>query len=134
MSGMSGRLVLVAVAAVVAGLMVATPAWADPSPPPELAAPPPVEPLPATPPPDGTAAAAPAPASVTSAKAPEPAPSAFDVGAPAPAPGERPAFYERAWFWTVLGVVAVTGFIILMSTSSQGPAAPSTDLGSMRAF
>jgi len=133
---MSGRsvLVVVAIAAGVAGLMMAAPAWADPSPPPELAAPPPVEPLPASapamPPPNSTTA----PASVTSAKAPEPAPSAFDVGAPAAAPGERPAFYERAWFWTALGVVAVTGFIILMSTSSQGPAAPSTDLGSMRAF
>ena len=134
MSGMRGRTVLVAVL----GLMAAAPAWAEPSTPPELAPPPPVEPLPsstpATPPPDGTGAVAPAPATVTSAKAAESAQSAFDVGTPMATPGERPAFYERAWFWTAIGVVAVTAVVILMSTSSQGPATPSTDLGSMRAF
>jgi hypothetical protein len=104
---------LVAVAG--AGTAAAQTATAPPPPPP------PVEPL--APPPTGASPAAPLPAPTEPAL----------VAAP-PAPAQQP-FYSKPWFWSLVGLVVVTGVVIaLVSNSSSGVAKPDTTLGDMRAF
>jgi hypothetical protein len=134
---MGHRLVLAATPVFLIVAVAARLAIADTNPPPppgassspELAAPP-VEPLSSAPP---TAAAPPAPAPANTAPAPAP-PPAVDVGGATASttPAETPAFYERPWVWTIIGVVIVTTVAIMIG--SGGPTAPSTDLGSKRAF
>lgn len=83
-----------------------------------------VTPLPSNTPP----ASAPAPAL-------NPTPAQPAAGEPPPsllaAPPPRP-FYKRYWFWSVVGVVALTATVIL--AASTGPDRPVTTLGNMRAF
>jgi hypothetical protein len=66
-----------------------------------------------------------------------PAPGALEaplvVPAP-PAPRHR-RFYEQHWFWGAVGVVFVTGMIVLaLSLNNADPPTPNTRLGDMRAF
>jgi hypothetical protein len=76
-------------------------------------------------------------------------------GAAAPAPGASPApaavveplvvpppmaprqlpLYRRNWFWGAIGIVLVTGVVVLfLSLSNADPTTPNTRLGDMRAF
>jgi hypothetical protein len=87
--------------------------------------------------PSGTAEAP--PGSVTpgtplpSASEPVPATSPWLV-APPPAKRHVP-FYRKDWFWAGVGVLVITGAILLsVALSSQDPLTPSTRLGDMRAF
>jgi hypothetical protein len=100
--------------------------------------PPVAAPLPPGPTPPAGGDAVPAAPAAAPASLPEAIPPAADPAAPgatrATEPTERPPFYQRAWFWTVLGVVAVTAVVIAIGVSSQGPETPSTNLGNMRAF
>jgi hypothetical protein len=68
-----------------------------------------------------------------SALEPVPATSPWLV---APPPAKRHApFYHTDWFWGGVGVLVITGAILLsVALSSQDPIKPSTRLGDMRAF
>lgn len=84
------------------------------APPPAIAEP--VTPLPSATAPDGPALTAP-----------------LVVPAP-PAPRHVP-IYRKDWFWGAVGVLVLTGAIVLaVSLSNADPATPSTRLGDMRAF
>jgi hypothetical protein len=65
-------------------------------------------------------------------------PSGVDLSASAASPtaqAEAPPFYERWWFWTAAGVVAVgAGVGMYLLTSGSGASAPSTTLGSKKVF
>ncbi len=64
---------------------------------------------------------------------PSPATAPLVVPAP-PAPRDEP-LYRRDWFWGAVGVLVLTGAIILaVSLSSADPTTPNTKLGDMRAF
>jgi len=53
---------------------------------------------------------------------------------PPQAPQQLP-LYRRNWFWGAIGLVLVTGVVILfVSLSNQDPTTPGTRLGDMRAF
>jgi hypothetical protein len=84
----------------------------------------PIAPLAPLPPP-AVAAPASAPVSTTTAPLVLPAP---------PAPKHTP-IYRKPWFWGAVGVVAVTGMILLaVALAHTDPSTPSTRLGDMRAF
>jgi hypothetical protein len=64
---------------------------------------------------------------------PSPATAPLVVPVP-PAPRDEP-LYRRDWFWGAVGVLVLTGAIILaVSLSSADPSTPNTKLGDMRAF
>jgi hypothetical protein len=64
---------------------------------------------------------------------PSPATAPLVVPAP-PAPRNEP-LYRRHWFWGAVGVLVLTGAIVLsISLSSADPSTPNTKLGDMRAF
>jgi hypothetical protein len=64
---------------------------------------------------------------------PSPATAPLVVPAP-PAPRDEP-LYRRHWFWGAVGVLVLTGAIILaVSLNSADPSTPNTKLGDMRAF
>jgi hypothetical protein len=64
---------------------------------------------------------------------PSPATAPLVVPAP-PAPRHEP-IYREDWFWGAVGVLVLTGAIILaVSLSSADPSTPNTKLGDMRAF
>jgi hypothetical protein len=51
-----------------------------------------------------------------------------------PAPRREP-IYRKDWFWGAVGVLVLTGAIVLsLSLSSADPTTPNTKLGDMRAF
>jgi hypothetical protein len=53
---------------------------------------------------------------------------------PPPEPQQLP-LYRRNWFWGAIGVVLVTGVVLLfVSLSNADPPTPGTRLGDMRAF
>jgi hypothetical protein len=87
------------------------------APPPPIAEPaPPITPLP-------SAATPEAPALTAPLVLPEP-----------PAPRREP-IYRQHWFWGAVGVLVLTGAVVLLvSLSNQDPATPNTRLGDMRAF
>jgi hypothetical protein len=93
----------------------------DTAPPP--GAPPAVAPIaPLTPLPPPAVAA---PGTVTTAPLVLPAP---------PAPKHTPV-YRKPWFWGAVGLVAVTGMVLLaVALAHSDPSTPSTRLGDMRAF
>lgn len=94
----------------------------DTAPPP--GAPPAVAPIAPLPPPTVGAPAL-APVSATTAPLVLPAP---------PAPKHTP-IYRKPWFWGAVGLVAVTGMILLaVGLAHTDPSTPSTRLGDMRAF
>jgi len=100
------------------------------------------QPAPAQPPPPGVpvqpldATAVPGPTEPPPGAAVPGAPTtapALNLAQPASAPPEpSPAFYERWWFWTAVGAVALTTLIIVATSSGSRP--PSTDLGNKVAF
>jgi len=53
---------------------------------------------------------------------------------PVPAGGQSPAFYQRWWFWTAIGVVAAGAGVGVYLVSGQGASAPHTALGSRKVF
>jgi hypothetical protein len=66
-----------------------------------------------------------------------PAPGALEAPLVVPAPNapRHRRFYEQHWFWGAVGVVVITGMIVLaLSLNSADPATPNTRLGDMRAF
>jgi hypothetical protein len=97
-----------------------------PGAPPPAAAPPASEPVtPLT----TTGAPAPGAAAPAATAAVEPL-----IVPPPPAPRRIP-IYRRDWFWGAIGIVVVTGMVVLALTLSGGdPSTPNTRLGDMRAF
>jgi hypothetical protein len=91
-------------------------------------------PLPGAPPP---AISEPAPpvTPLRSAATPEaPALTAPLILPEPPAPRREP-IYRKRWFWGAVGVLLLTGAVVLLvSLSNQDPATPNTRLGDMRAF
>jgi hypothetical protein len=54
---------------------------------------------------------------------------------PAPPAPRHVPIYRKDWFWGAVGVLVLTGAIVLaVSLSNADPATPSTRLGDMRAF
>jgi len=43
-------------------------------------------------------------------------------------------YYRKAWFWGVVGVVAVTTVVIILASSSSGPNKAGHHLGDMGGF
>jgi hypothetical protein len=95
-----------------------------------------------TAPPPGAAPIAPL-APLPSAAVPAPAPAGTTTTAPLvvssplpepPAPRHTP-IYRKHWFWGAIGLVAVTGVVLLaVALANSDPSTPSTRLGDMRAF
>jgi hypothetical protein len=82
-------------------------------------------------PPPATAPMTPLPA----AGAPAPGALEAPLVVPAPPAPRHRRFYEQHWFWGAVGVVVVTGMIVLaLSLNNADPATPNTRLGDMRAF
>ncbi|HXJ23572.1 MAG TPA: tetratricopeptide repeat protein [Polyangia bacterium] len=94
-------------------------------PPPPVTPLPPAVPPPAAPPPSGAGATTPIalePANPTSPTSATTTPLVESGSAPAAA--ESHPFYTRWWFWTAVGVVAVTGIIIGVAASRHDPSCP----------
>jgi hypothetical protein len=92
-----------------------------------------VQPLPTTEP---TAPAAVGPGTTTPSLATTPDPYLGQPGATgavldAPPPPNEP-IYEKWWFWTGIGALAVVGVVVAVSVSGQDT--PSTYFGNGRAF
>jgi hypothetical protein len=90
-------------------------------------------------PPASAAPIAPLAPTTGSAPAAAPAPALTATTAPlvlpaAPAPKHTP-IYRKPWFWGAIGVVAVTGMVLMaVALANTDPSTPSTRLGDMRAF
>lgn len=93
----------------------------------------PVQPLPTTEP-TAPAAVGPEVTTPSLATAPDPylaQPGATGAALDAPPPPDEP-IYEKWWFWTGIGALAVVGVVVAVSVSGQKT--PSTYFGNGRAF